>query len=78
MKIILDKLIGRISPSKEYMNAIVETYSCNIDKNTKCNKRYCSKDCCTKTTQYKYAKRTLINYAKKIINKIRGKYKYEL
>lgn len=55
-----------------------EFYSCDTRKNIRCNKRNCRKEFCTKTTQYKYAKRTLLNYIKKIINKIRGKYKYEL
>ncbi len=53
-------------------------YTCNARKNIKCNKRHCRKDCCYKTTQYKYAKKTPINYIKKIINKMKGKYIYEL
>lgn len=65
------------SNSKEHIEKIAEVYSCNIKKNIKCKKRNCSKECCNKTTQYKYAKKTPINYIKKIINKIRGKYKYE-
>ena len=52
----------------------LETYSCNINKNTECNKRYCIYNSaeCKRTTNFKYAKRTPLNYIKRIINIIRG------
>lgn len=61
----------------DLFNSYLETYSCNIKKNIKCRKKNCSKNCCTRTTKYKYAKKTFWNYIKKIVNKLRGKYKYE-
>lgn len=57
-------------------------YSCDVNKNKECNKKNCA-ICngdnygCTNTSQYKYAKRTILNFIKKIINKIRGVYKYD-
>lgn len=85
---IPDYIIGIASPSlcflysdeiinKKNENKRILTYSCNIKKNINCKKRNCSKEYCNKTTQYKYAKKTPINYIKKTINKIRGIYKYE-
>mgnify|MGYP000033241543 FL=1 len=68
--------------SKEYIKAWLKIYSCDVNKNIECNKKNCA-IChedgygCTNTTQYKYAKKTLLNFIKKIINKIRGVYKYE-
>ena len=68
--------------SKKYIDAWLRVYSCNVTKNIKCNKRNCA-TChedrygCTNTTKYKYAKKTPLNFLKKIINKIRGVYKYE-
>ena len=68
--------------SKKYIDTWLRVYSCDVDKNIKCNKRNCAicyKDeyGCTNTTQYKYAKKTLLNFIKRIINKMRGVYKYE-
>ena len=63
--------------SKKYIDTWLRVYSCDVDKNIKCNKRNCA-ICyedgygCTNTTQYKYAKKTLLNFIKKIINKMRG------
>lgn len=85
---ITDYIIGIASPSLCYLYSeeIIKNkneskkmllYSCNIKKNINCNKRNCSKEHCNKTTKYKYARKTLINYIKKTINKIRGIYKYE-
>lgn len=68
--------------SKKYIDVWLKLYSCNVYKNEECNKKNC-KVChrdnygCTNTTKYKYAKKTLLNIIKKIINKIRGRYKYE-
>lgn len=68
--------------NRSYIDLYLKIYSCDIEKNKNCNKKNCAryhKDGygCTKTTQYKYAKKTFINFIKKIINKIRGVYKYE-
>lgn len=68
--------------SKKYIDIWLRAYSCNVAKNKECNKKNCAiyqEDGygCTKTTQYKYAKKTLLNFIKKIINKMRGVYKYE-
>ena len=52
------------------INSSLKMYSCNTNKNVKCNKRNCGSYC-------KYAKKNLINFVNKIINKIRGDYKYE-
>ena len=68
--------------SKKYIDTWLRVYSCDVDKNIKCNKRNCAicyedEYGCTNTTQYKYAKKTLLNFIKRIINKMRGVYKYE-
>ncbi len=60
-----------------YLLKQLELYSCDCNKNIKCKKNHCTKEECTHTSQYKYAKKTLLNYIKKIINKIRGVYRYE-
>lgn len=51
-------------------------YNCNYKKNIECKKIHC-KYCgcfddtaCSKTTKWKYAKRTPLNYFKKISKKI--------
>ena len=61
--------------SKSYIKASMNIYSCNINKNTECNKKDCisKKKKKKKTTEFKYAKRTPLNYIKRIINIIRGK-----
>lgn len=61
--------------SRTEMKARMETYSCNINKNCKCRKRYCMlyNGPCNRTTDFKYARRTPINYIKRIINIIRGR-----
>lgn len=63
--------------SREHIKTLLETYSCNIDKNKKCKKTYCicNGGECQRTLEYKYAKRNIINFTKKIINKLRGVYK---
>lgn len=71
---IINKILGIESPSKKYMKKMIEIYSCDTKKNIECKKTNCGKEFCNKTTQYRYSKRTLTNYIKKIINKIRGKY----
>lgn len=57
-------------------------YSCDVNKNIECNKKNCAiyhedRYGCTNTLQYKYAKKTPLNFIKKIINKMMGVYKYE-
>lgn len=63
--------------SREYIKVLLETYSCNINKNKQCPKRccVCNGGECKRTLEYKYAKRNIVNFIKKVINKIRGKYK---
>lgn len=62
---------------KNYIDLWLRAYSCDVDKDIACNKKNCA-IChedgygCTNTTQYKYAKKTLLNFIKKIINKMRG------
>lgn len=55
----------------------IEIYSCNYKKNKECKKSYCQYldgiYGCTNTTKWKYAKRTPLNYIKRIINMLRGK-----
>ena len=50
-----------------------ELYSCNYRKNDKCKKTHCKCidgiEGCTNTTEWQYAKRTPLNYIKRIINK---------
>lgn len=58
------------------IDAILSLYKCDKQKNKHCKKTVCNLYC-NHTSQYKYAKKTLANYIKKIINIIRGKYKYE-
>ena len=65
-----------------YIDVWLKTYSCDVNKNKECNKKNCAiYDCdkygCTKTTKYKYAKKTPLNIIKKIINKVKGVYKYD-
>ena len=68
--------------NKKQIEVWLGIYSCNVKRNTKCNKKNCA-IChaegygCNNTTQYKYAKKTPLNFIKKIINKTRGVYKYE-
>ena len=67
--------------SKKHIDIWLRVYSCDVDKNKECNKKNCAiyhEDGygCTNTTQYKYAKKTVLNFIKKIINKMRGVYKY--
>lgn len=49
-------------------------YICNYKSNNQCKKTCCKykdgKEGCTNTTQWKYAKRTPLNYIKRIINDI--------
>ena len=67
--------------SRKYIDTCLRVYSCDVTKNIKCNKKNCAIYCkdeygCTNTTQYKYAKKTLLNFIKKIINK-RKEYEHE-
>lgn len=68
--------------SRKYIDLWLRLYSCDVNKNKECNKKNCAicyedRYGCTNTTQYKYANKTFLNFIKKIINKIRGVYKYE-
>ncbi len=48
----------------------IKMYSCNYKKNTKCKKINCC-NCngpCSHTTEWKFAKKTPLNYIKRIIN----------
>lgn len=52
---------------------LLKTYTCNPNKNKKCNKKNCAYNSyvnygCKRTTNFKYAKRTLLNYIKRFIN----------
>lgn len=67
---------GNILYRTKRINIWLHLYSCDINKNIECKKNNCDKDFCSKTTKYKYAKKTPLNFVKKIINKIRGAYKY--
>ena len=51
-------------------------YTCNKTKNIECKKNNCSKDYCTHTTYYRYAKKNITNFIKMILNKINSDYKY--
>lgn len=77
---ILHNLSKRMD--RKYIDVWLRVYSCDVDKNIECNKKNCAichfdKYGCTNTTQYRYAKKTPLNFVKKIINKTRGVYKYE-
>ncbi len=54
----------------------IKLYSCNYKKNYQCKKSHCKYldgvERCTKTTQWKYAKRTPLNYIKRVINRRRS------
>ena len=68
--------------SRKYIDLWLRLYSCDVNKNKECNKKNCAicyedRYGCTNTSKYKYAKKTLLNFIKKTINKIRGVYKYE-
>lgn len=76
----MDKIIKFLD--KKYIDIWLRMYSCNLVKNIECNKKNCAiwhEDGygCTNTTQYKYAKKTLLNFIKMIVNKVRGEYKYD-
>jgi len=55
---------------------MLKTYKCNYKKNKECSKSHCKYrngiEGCTDTTKWKYAKKTPVNYIKRIINIIRG------
>ena len=57
-----------------YIKAILELYTCNHVKNDKCKKTCCKYidgiEGCIYTTEWKYAKKTPLNYIKRMINKI--------
>lgn len=61
--------------NREYIIKSSEIYSCNRKKNTRCKANNCcvNDGFCSHTTEWKYAKRTPLNYIKRIINIIRGK-----
>lgn len=62
--------------SKEEFKVRLETYSCNIKKNKECKKRYCicNNGPCKRVATFKYAKRTPLNYIKRIINILKGRF----
>ena len=68
--------------NRRYIEAWLRAYSCDVNKNKECNKKNCA-ICyednygCTNTSKYKYAKKTLLNFIKMIINKVRGVYEYD-
>lgn len=53
----------------KYIIKLSKIYSCNCKKNTQCKAR----NCCTNTTEWRYAKRTPLNYIKRIINIVKNK-----
>ena len=59
----------------KYIIKLSEIYSCNCKKNTQCKARNCctNNGPCSHTTEWRYAKRTPLNYIKRIINIVRGK-----
>ena len=61
--------------SKTYVKAWLNTYNCDIKKNKECNKKYCvwNNGPCKRVVDFKYAKRTPLNYIKRLINIVRGK-----
>lgn len=61
--------------SKTEIKARIETYSCNINKNKECTKTncICNNKGCKRTTNFNYAKKTPLNYIKRIINIMGGK-----
>lgn len=68
--------------SRKYIDVWLRLYSCDVNKNKECNKKNCAicyadNYSCIKTSKYKYAKKTLLNFIKMIINKVRGVYKYD-
>lgn len=62
--------------NKEEIKVKLGIYSCNYKKNNECKKTCCQnidgRYGCTNTTKWKYAKRTPLNYIKRIINILRG------
>mgnify|MGYP004470433825 CR=1 FL=1 len=58
----------------EYLIKLSEVYSCNCKKNIQCKASNCSTNggFCSHTIEWQYAKRTPLNYIKRIINIIRG------
>lgn len=67
--------------NRKYIDTCLRVYSCDVAKNIKCNQKNCA-IChedgygCKHTVEYKYAKKTPLNFIKKIINKMRGAYKH--
>lgn len=59
----------------EYIIESKAIYSCNRKKNIRCKARNCcvNDGFCSHTTKWQYAKRTPLNYIKRITNIIRGK-----
>ena len=59
--------------SWQYMIKLSKIYSCNCKKNTQCKARNCctNNGPCSHTTEWRYAKRTPLNYIKRIINIIK-------
>lgn len=61
--------------SKKEIVKLSEIYTCNRKKNIKCKANNCciNDGLCYHTTDWKYAKRTPVNYIKRLINILRGK-----
>ena len=60
--------------SIEYIIKKLEVYSCNHRKNKECRKAHCN-ICggpCYHTTEWKYAKKTPLNYIKRLIKSIKN------
>lgn len=75
-------VIFSIKGKIRHLDVWLKSYSCDVNKNKECSKKNCAichRDGygCIDTSKYKYAKKTLLNFIKKIINKMRGVYKYE-
>lgn len=63
--------------NKNTLDIKLSLYKCDIKKNCKCSKRNCMNGFCYHTTEYKFAKRNIINVFKKVLNILRKKYIYE-
>ena len=76
-KILDSNLFYKRFAGLRWYGKLLEIYSCNYKDNNSCKKTHCkylnSNAECANTTEWKYAKRTPLNYIKRIINIIRGK-----
>ena len=67
----MSKLFDRL----KWYGKTLEIYSCNRKKNIVCKANNCcvNDGFCSFTSEWKYAKKTPLNYIKRLINIIRGK-----